>query len=684
MLRYTIPFKDNQNRPYEVRIYKDGYSGKAEELRGAVSAFTVEGDDEDYVYTPVRLSSATLTLLDVRVMDELYSQNRQSVPVKLYQGSSLVWTGYASPEQFTQPYRPNPDYISIDCMSAMASLEDAQYVRQTEDGLIAMSALLRHLIASAKGGYDKVYIPHVYASSKAAYDAGTWVLDDITVSEANFTTGEMTLDEVLEYVCTFFAWTMYDYEGSLYFVDPDWAGDYRAYNEGLTSFAVVQPNAVNLQQVGFAGSDHTIDILPGYNKCSVKSINNVFEEPVTNEDYDELDILQEYKTTKPDNKHVWKKFLGSKKWKTWQFDRSLLPLQNFPDGLLGTINDTAYGAVLMKEASFEAEDKGGGLVVKNSADVPWVDCVHLRGVDTGGNVVISPDKGKQLAVLQYTGEPAIWKDGALCISYATQARTVPSMDPGRENGLTEARYNSLTFSLRVGQSWYNGAGWQSARCQFVVPADKEGSAKEADWVQCENNKTVDMPYKGLRGYIIELPKDRVIVGDVELTLYSPGGVKLFDSNKLVIYGVVIKDLKLSYRKRDDANDDGENGDRVYENVVNGSFLSDADEVEFGIGSYNADGATYSKALMAGKFLTDNLYSAVEDKTVRPEEAYIRRVVKRYKTTHVKLTQVAKNSLDIHPFTVLSDKSMVSKKFMAQTWIRDYERNTLTLSMIDNG
>lgn len=38
---------------------------------------------------------------------------------------------------------------------------------------------------------------------------------------------------------------------------------------------MVTPNTVLLQDIGFGGSDHTIDVLPGYNKVTVKAINNV-------------------------------------------------------------------------------------------------------------------------------------------------------------------------------------------------------------------------------------------------------------------------------------------------------------------------------------------------------------------------------------------------------------------------
>ena len=65
--------------------------------------------------------------------------------------------------------------------------------------------------------------------------------------------------------------------------------------------------------------------------------------------------------------------------------------------------------------------------------------------------------------------------------------------------------------------------------------------------------------------------------------------------------------KFGYAKKDGVVEEGADGDRVYENIVNEAYMSECEEIEFEISSYNADGATYSKALLGGGFLTNNLY-----------------------------------------------------------------------------
>lgn len=273
--RYNIHFKNYRNTAYDVKVYIDGYVGQVTELLGARSAFVVEGNDENFVYEPIRSSTATLTLLGSDLLLDLFSINNQYAPVKLFKGDKLMWTGYIVPEQFTQPYKPTPDNISIDCISAIGTLENIQYEKQTENGFITAINLLRYIIRSANGGYEKIYIPYVYGSSEVNYSTKKNIFDEITLAEENFTSEGMMLDEVLEYFCRFFNWTLYDYEGSLYFVDVDWKGEYFSYGEDLVTYEMVTPNTVLLQDIGFGGSDHTIDVLPGYNKVTVKAINNV-------------------------------------------------------------------------------------------------------------------------------------------------------------------------------------------------------------------------------------------------------------------------------------------------------------------------------------------------------------------------------------------------------------------------
>ncbi|WP_287699096.1 hypothetical protein [Bacteroides sp.] len=681
MQRYRLPFFNYAGESLEIKFYMEDYIGEIETLTGAPSAFVVTGTDEEFVYEPVRTSTASVSIVTDSLLNDLFSVNSHHVAVKLYRGNKLLWTGYVEPEVFTQAYVPIADKLSINCISAIGTLENIQYEKQTENGFITSINLLRYIIRSANGGYEKIYIPYVYGSSEVNYSTKKNIFDEITLAEENFTSEGMMLDEVLEYFCRFFNWTLYDYEGSLYFVDADWKGEYFSYGEDLVTYEMVTPNTVLLQDIGFGGSDHTIDVLPGYNKVTVKAINNVFDELVENED---LETLKENgyqsvsydKLSGDDVKVVRKRFLIPEKWELDSYDGDTGEKQDPKDAM-----NNSFGSALLKISEYGGKWERSDFI-PDISDYSWTLAVQDRV--KGQQFQEKPGEAMSKDLVAIKGaKGAAWMNGALSIDGSI---IVPWDDanlafckPSGKSG-----YADITYVLRIGDKYWNGSSWVDSEAEFKIRYENESAGSP---LTVKNTKSPDMPYSGLSGYIIKLPDNAPIIGDLALKIRRTSEIGFTPESgagSIKFYGYIYKNPNLNYKKKDGVVDEGENGDRVYENVVNEKFMSELDEIEFGISSYNEDGATYSKALLNGNFLTNNLYSAIEGTLVRPEEALIRRIINRYRVTKIKLTQVLKNSDLIHPFTVLYDNSMVSKKFMLLSGVWDYEQNTVTLSMIENG
>lgn len=681
MQRYRLPFFNYAGESLEIKFYMEDYIGEIETLTGAPSAFVVTGTDEEFVYEPVRTSTASVSIVTDSLLNDLFSVNSHHVAVKLYRGNKLLWTGYVEPEVFTQAYVPIADKLSINCISAIGTLENIQYEKQTENGFITAINLLRYIIRSANGGYEKIYIPYVYGSSEVNYSTKKNIFDEIILAEENFISEGMMLDEVLEYFCRFFNWTLYDYEGSLYFVDADWKGEYFSYGEDLVTYEMVTPNTVLLQDIGFGGSDHTIDVLPGYNKVTVKAINNVFDELVENED---LETLKENgyqsvsydKLSGDDVKVVRKRFLIPAKWELDSYDEDTGEKQDPKDAM-----NNSFGSALLKISEYGGKWERSDFI-PDISDYSWTLAVQDRVKGQQFQEKPGGAMSKDLVAIK-GAKGAAWMNGALSIDGSI---IVPWNDANlafcKPSG--KAGYADIVYVLRIGDKYWDGSSWVDSEAEFKIRYENESAGSP---LTVKNTKSPDMPYSGLSGYIIKLPDNAPIIGDLSLKIRRTSEIGFTPESgagSIKFYGYIYKNPNLNYKKKDGVTDEGENGDRVYENVVNEKFMSELDEIEFGISSYNEDGATYSKALLNGNFLTNNLYSAIEGTLVRPEEALIRRIINRYRVTKIKLTQVLKNSDLIHPFTILYDNSMVSKKFMLLSGVWDYEQNTVTLSMIENG
>lgn len=669
-LRYTIPFKSGNNS-YLVEIHKEGYTGSSDELTGAKSCFVVTGTDEDFIYTPVRTSSATIQVLDSDLLLDLYSINNQYAPVKLYKNGELEWTGYVKPEQFTQPYIPTPQSISIDCVSALQTLENIEYKPQSDSGTITLWRLLATLIASAKGGYKGVYIPQSYGQSGN-------VFEDIRLIENNFVSSEMNSLEVMEAVCKFLNWTCHDIGGYLYFIDADWEGVYRLYDETLSTYTDVNKNEVVLQDIGFNGSgSNTLDVVHGYNKASVKAINNVFDNVIENEKFEDLTPFSEI-TYIDGSDFIYKQFVVPKEWEiiSYNSNKQVIDMNNPPNNP----NVDAYGAVAIKLAEYEGK-KVDGILVPDVNEYPFNDAIQMRYMSEDRETVISSSDA--LPVFRMKGATAVWSEGAISINAQVrlelEKRMIGLIDLGRwEDGSYNGVIARLRGVMKIGDWYWNGTSWVNSYSSFVVPFVTDGKVKFNAWIPIEDTKTPDMPYKGLSGYVIPLPSTP-IVGELEFTMLSYDWSN-WGGNEIYIYGCTMKDLSFDYAKKDGLTDEGENGDRIYENVVNENFMSEADEIEFDISSYNEDGATYSKALLGDNWLTDNLYSNIVGENIRPEEFMIRRIVNRYSATKIKLTQSINMTSLITPLTSLSDTSMVSKRFKMTSGEWDYEQNRLIVQI----
>lgn len=661
-LRYTIPFKDFSGNSYRVEIYREDYTGEATELTGATSCFVVSGSDEDFVYTPVRTSTATIHVLDSDLLLDLYSINNQYAPVKLYRNEQLEWTGYIKPEQYTQPYSPNPQNIGVECVCAVATLEHIEYKAQTSSGYITMRALLQYLISSANGGYKGVYIPNVYGSTA---EMTTDFMDDVILCEENFTSSENNLLEVMQSVCKFLNWTLHDIGGYLYFIDADWDGMYRMYESTLSGYVEESVNAATLQDIGFNGGGNTLDVVPGYNKASVKSINNVFAEVIQEESFDSLEVVQTWNFDEGDfegARRCIRKYKVPKTWEMFYYDNDMNAL-SIDEIKSMEINSDVVGSVIMTENAYKVTEDNGEWV-PDVSEYDWVDMLRVK-FDYNNNVLNAGDDTYKAFTVK--GVNSVWRDGA--IGLYMQIKYASGTDLVDVPNTVIATY--YYFMLRIGDKYWNGSAWTTTYSLFRV---YHNALTSSGFQQIESNLNADMPYRGLRGHVIELPTDEVLRGELEFTMFMnhPG-----DSQ---VSGYFIKDFELDYVKMDGVDDEGEDGDRLYENIVNESYMSECDEITFEIGSYNADGATYSKALLNDAFLTDNLYCAIVDDFIRPEELLIRRIVNRYGETKLKLTESIKISESIKPFTILSDNSMVGKKFLLTSGEWDYEQNRLTVQM----
>lgn len=726
--KYIVPFISLKGTNYEVEIQTEGYTGVVKELVGSATPFTVKIDDNDFLYSPCRFSTASLRLVGDDYLQELFSTNYQQYRIVLKSGTNVVWVGFVSPEVYTQDYANIPFELEVQCSSAMSTLEYLDYKKVGEAcTFVSIFDVLKQCVKSANADYSNIFVPHVYASSEAAYAANENVFEKMTISEQNFFDEDgkaLKLKEVLEEVCKFLGWTCVDSFGSLYFVDVDYNGDYLAYSGDFSSVTTRSFGAMNVQQIGFAGGDQTLDILGGYSKASVKASNYAAGDLSPKEEYDNLDnigeIIQTEEDIVVDKKKVTsvsvKKIMRSRTYKMHHYadDGNLnttgvyVPPAEVSEGVhqTETTANKLLGAYPIQVDNYKKVAAEGGGFKPDITNYSWEDLIQLRlvGVEQWREKVANITNTyttyiQQQPILTYEDDRAgIYVDGALSFNMSIQVCSSVNMHyktPDKPN-ISASDYNDPKFAvvLSIGDYYYyegNGlpSGWSKGKREstiggiyesFMLQFDKN-AVLEGNFVKNIGNKTLEMPYDGLDGKIIELPlsaSDTIPSGKLKIEIYSP---VMLRASIYAIKGYFIKDFKIGHKKTTLSKAE-KNSDRIYENVVNDKYINECDSIELKINSYNNDDISFSKVLLSGKYLTDNLYCKIANKLIRPEEQLIRRIINQYSATKIKLKQVLIYSDAITPVTRLSDNYTVNRVYMVSGGEIDYAGDKFDLNMIE--
>ena len=706
-LIYTVPFATLDNVPCVVEIEKEYYTGKSKELTPAGdSPFTVDIEDEEFLYTPTRFSTATIRVVGSDYLQNLFSTGYQMYRVTLKVDGLVTWCGFIKPELYTQDYTLKTFNLDLECISAMSTLEFIDYKQIGESRtFVSFWDLLKKCITSASAQYNAIYFPHVYAKDTESYAEGTNVLENMTVSEQNFFDEDdkaMTLKEVLEEICKFLNWTCVDWKGELYFIDIDHIGEFYKYDPiTFKKNGTVSPTLLNIQNVGFAGSDHALDILPGYNKVTVKCSNYPIEEIKITEDFDKLKLLSnigEVSTNlgNGNTRHTQREVLYPNILTMHQF--------TYKNGVLSPVTDLSIyknksnaaellGAIPLRYASYES-----GLKTPTTQSYNYECAIQVRqrcGTKYDPINDITPNSvfNDSTVVISAKNEALFFgKGGALSLNMSIKVLQKDKYDSPfgggivpSEDGITYLK-DMVKVGIRIGDKYvskddYGRFPWSDTPATMSISLD-QSNVENADgkmgtgFVPLYKTYGVLGKYSDADGVVIYIPTN--IYGTLELSIYAP---TLTEREGQVPYGYLIKDLKLKYCSPIDINDN-ENSDRTYENVVNENYINELDEIEFKISSYNNDGACHSKVIWDDDYLTDNLYLAIEGTTVRPEEQLIRRIIKRYSAPRIKLTQVIKHTSDLTPLSRLSDNYMVNKRFINAGGTIDYKMNRFECIMIE--
>ena len=684
-LIYTMPFTNVDGEALTVQILEDGGTGSPVELTGGTPPFIVDVNDEDFLYTPTRFSGATLKLVGSDYLQKLFSTQYQKFKVNLVKAGSVIWTGFITPELYSQDYDNSLFELEIECISALSTLEYIDF--KQEGATVSLLGIIKKCITESKEDFRAVYIPNVYTSS----------LDGITVSTANFIDEDgkaMTLKECLEEVCKFLNWTVTEYDGCIYFIDMDYikAGK-TSYTNILTSTTTTLSSTINLRDIPSKGNSNLLSILGGYNKAIVIDSDYEVDSDIL---YPELELnlsggeLFKFEKTKDDI--IYKK----------EYYNSNLELFNY---VLSNNSYTTYdkpfntdkqsaGAVAMRKTSYgktEALSKyswqemieikqKSAIILDNSAPYYLYKDIYHNGEEIKNDPFILnypaiKCKGNELSYLVF--DPDI----KLCINFDIYLTTDKDGFEGdfKPTGLTSVPKLFIPMQLRIGDHYYNGSSWVTdSNTIFKVSTTATPNNYVNTWLQVYNYNDPELNVPDLNGYIVSFKS--ITTGDIELTIYNPAinpySTPVFENP---IESFFIRNIEISTQRVNASKSDSTKQDTKYENVVNEGFINALDDIEFKITSKNESELSYSKA-MDGNSILDVLTNNISNNSEKPEKLLIQRIINQYKQPKIKLVQVIKP--DIPPYSKVTDSYLSGKQFVFTGGRINYEDNSIECNLIE--
>ena len=684
-LIYTVPFTNVDGEALTIQILEDGGTGTPVELTGGTPPFIVDVNDEDFLYTPTRFSGATLKLVGSDYLQKLFSTQYQRFKVNLVRTGSVIWTGFITPELYSQDYDNSLFELEIECISALSTLEYIDF--KQEGATISLLGIIKKCITENKGDFRAVYIPNAYTSS----------LDGITVSTANFIDEDgkaMTLKECLEETCKFLNWTITEYDGIVYFIDMDYikAGK-TSYTNILTSTTTTLSSTINLRDIPSKGNSNLLSILGGYNKAIVIDSDYEVDSDIL---YPELELnlsggeLFKFEKTKDDI--IYKK----------EYYNSNLELFNY---VLSNNSYTTYdkpfntdkqsaGAVAMRKTSYgktEALSKyswqemieikqKSAIILDNSAPYYLYKDIYHNGEEIKNDPFILnypaiKCKGNELSYLVF--DPDI----KLCINFDIYLTTDKDGFEGdfKPTGLTSVPKLFIPMQLRIGDHYYNGSSWVTdSNTIFKVSTTATPNNYVNTWLQVYNYNDPELNVPDLNGYIVSFKS--ITTGDIELTIYNPAinpySTPVFENP---IESFFIRNIEISTQRVNASKSDSTKQDTKYENVVNEGFINALDDIEFKITSKNESELSYSKA-MDGNSILDVLTNNISNNSEKPEKLLIQRIINQYKQPKIKLVQVIKP--DIPPYSKVTDSYLSGKQFVFTGGRINYEDNSIECNLIE--
>lgn len=259
------------------------------ELTMTALPFTTSMDNGgSTIYKPAKYSKATAEFRTSNYMMDVYSAGAQDVPVKLMDGNTVLWTGYATPNIYNMDFVRDRESIQIEAVDALSTLRYFNYEKGDSSNVTFLDLINKCL--KACNAYSTFYFSATIQKDKST-DASP--LAKLCVPEQLFMAEDEDDDpwsyrDALEAACQWLGVTAMAVGDAVVFVDYDAIRNaynnstgvpYYKYAVGGTDAELVTLGKVkDIVSDDFSDASSTISLDNVYNKAAVKDDFTTFED----------------------------------------------------------------------------------------------------------------------------------------------------------------------------------------------------------------------------------------------------------------------------------------------------------------------------------------------------------------------------------------------------------------------
>lgn len=454
MKYWYINFADINNKKYQIRIYEDLTAGSvtATELTGADNPITVDENDDEDIFIPIRRQSGIISFIATdNSWKQIVPEGAFSRPVVLLSGNSystLEWRGFLRPETFSGKYNEPYQRIDLPVVCTLSVLDAIPFLIQPLDpqdyqGMNSWTPSFRETI-------DYIISETMYQRTQGMYNITVNYQQATSQSFTTFmnlcytlcmnnefdTTGKLVARyscyEVLEAICTYFGLSCRTHKGMAYITfadDDEWKG-------GPSSWHEIAPT-----QWPFMTEDNFETYINGVRKVSVvASVGN-----------DNVSL-------RPPLDYILEQNFGNGS----SFTTYGTAGRRYQKNNVGTNYTTGeYSALAQFGASFSIIDYIDNYVV--GQDFEWEVLPTIPSGNYSEDINYSPTKDY---IVFTHNKPISISDGTLHISFNMFRYITDSGKAVKEYFSMQGAdmgYTGVSVKLRIGTMYYKGttAGWQT-------------------------------------------------------------------------------------------------------------------------------------------------------------------------------------------------------------------------------